>query len=241
MKAGQRRLFVPNAVTAANIAVGFVSLVAASEGRFRLAVYLLMSAILLDMADGILARKLNATSRFGQEMDSLGDALSFCAAPAFLVYQASLRSLEGVGVAITTIYVLAGVFRLARFNLTSDAHEKSRWTTGMPTPIGAGYLMVVALMADELPVAAAGSVVLAMALLMVSRLHLPELQGRGPVTMTLLVGLANYFAVLVWTNWYTVAWWNAWNVVILLAARAELRRRERLEEGPVEAEDLAQV
>ncbi len=139
------------------------------------------------------------------------------------------------------IYVLAGVLRLARFNLTSDAHEKSRWTTGVPTPVGAGYLMVVALMADELPVAAAASVVLAMALLMVSRLHLPELQGRGAVTVTLLIGLANYLAVMVWTNWYTIAWWNLWNGVILLAARAEVRRRQRAEDSPVEAEDLAQV
>lgn len=241
MNADQRRLFVPNSVTAANIAVGFVSLIAASEGRFRLAVYLLMSAIVLDMADGILARKLHATSRFGQEMDSLGDALSFCAAPAFLVYQASLRSLEGVGVWITVVYVLAGVFRLARFNLTSDAHAKSRWTTGVPTPVGAGYLMVVALMADELPVAVAASVVLVMALLMASRFHLPELQGRGPVTVTLFVGLASFLAVLAWTNWYTIAWWNLWNVVILLTARAEVRRQERADEQSVETEDLAQV
>ena len=235
---GERRLlFIPNSVTAANIAVGFLSMLAATEGRFQLAIYLLVCAILLDMMDGIVARKLNATSKFGQEMDSLGDALSFCAGPAFLVYQASLRSLEGLGVTIAVVYVLAGVFRLARFNLTSNEHEKSRWTTGVPTPIGAGYLMAVVLMRDEIPPPAAAAVVLVMAALMMSRWHLPELKGRGFVSVALGVGVLNYFAVVIWPNWYTVAWWNAWNVVIVFAARAEVRRHEQM----LEAEDLAEV
>ena len=75
-----RLFFIPNSVTAANIVVGFVSMLAAADGRFNLAVYLLVCAVLLDMADGLLARKLHVTSKFGQEMDSLSDSLSFCAA-----------------------------------------------------------------------------------------------------------------------------------------------------------------
>jgi CDP-diacylglycerol--serine O-phosphatidyltransferase len=220
------RVFVPNAVTAANIVVGFVSMLAAADGRFKLAVYLLLVAILLDAADGRLARLLNATSKFGQEMDSLSDSLSFCAAPAFLVHQAILQPLGGVGVALTVTYVLAGVYRLARFNLTSDLHEKSRWTTGVPTPIAAGYLMAVVLMRDRVPLLAAASVVLIMAMLMMSRWHLPELKGRGFVPLALVIGIFNYLAVVVWPNWYTVGWWNAWNGVILLAARREERQAE---------------
>jgi CDP-diacylglycerol--serine O-phosphatidyltransferase len=200
------RVFVPNAITAANIIVGFVSMLAAADGRFRLAVYLLVVAILLDAVDGRLARMLNATSKFGQEMDSLSDSLSFCAAPAFLVHQAILQPLRGVGVALTVTYVLAGVYRLARFNLTSDFHEKSRWTTGVPTPIAAGYLMALVLMRDQVPLVAAATVVLIMAILMMSRWHLPELMGRGFVPVALVVGIFNYLAVVVWPNWYTVGW-----------------------------------
>lgn len=220
------RLFVPNAVTAANVVVGFVSMLAAADGRYELAVYLLLIAILLDVADGRLARWLKATSKFGQEMDSLSDALSFCAAPAFLAHQALLGSLRGFGALVSSLYLVAGIYRLARFNLTSNVHAKARKTLGLPTPIGAGYLMVLVLMRDSIPEAAAAAVVLGMAMLMVSRISLPELHGRGPVAVTMLIGVANYLAIMVWPNWYTIAWWNLWNVVILFAARAEDRRLE---------------
>ena len=224
MSPQSRLFFIPNSVTAANIVVGFVSMLAAADGRFKLAVYLLVCAVLLDMSDGLLARKLHVTSKFGQEMDSLSDSLSFCAAPAFLVHQAILQPLGGFGVAVAVAYVLAGVYRLARFNLISDEHEKSRWTTGVPTPAAAGYIMALVLMRDQVPVAAAVTLVLVAAMLMVSRWHLPEFKGSGLVTRLLIIGVFTYFAVVLWPSWYTIGIWNAWNVVILLAARAEARR-----------------
>jgi CDP-diacylglycerol--serine O-phosphatidyltransferase len=157
-------------------------------------------------------------------MDSLSDSMSFCAAPAFLVHQAMLQPLRGFGVAVAVAYVLAGVFRLARFNLISDEHEKSRWTTGVPTPIGAGYIMVLVLMRDQIPVAGAVTLVLVLAMLMMSNWHLPELKGSGLVSRLLLIGMLTFFVVIFWPSWYTIGVWNAWNVVILLAARAEARR-----------------
>jgi CDP-diacylglycerol--serine O-phosphatidyltransferase len=69
-------------------------------------------------------------------MDSFCDALSFCAAPAFLAFEAVLQPLGSAGVAAAVFYLLAGVFRLARFNLTSDVHVKASRTVGVPTPIG---------------------------------------------------------------------------------------------------------
>ena len=62
------------------------------------------------------------------------------------------------------------------------------------------------------------------ALAMVSKWRLPELKGGSVVTLLMGVGVLNYLAVVVWPNWYTVAWWNVWNVTILLAARSEDRR-----------------
>ncbi len=225
------RLVVPNLVTGANIAIGFCSILASASGRFDLAVRLLVIAVFCDMFDGQLARRLGATSRFGQEMDSLSDALSFGAAPAFLVYQASLVELGPWGVAIAVLYLMGGVLRLARFNVTSDVHVKAKKTLGVPIPIAAGYAMAVALMRDRMPAEAAAAVVLAMALLMVSRVRLPQLKGSALVTATLLVGLCNYLAVVAWPNWTTVIWWNLWNVVILVAAWFSERR-----ERPTQAE-----
>jgi CDP-diacylglycerol--serine O-phosphatidyltransferase len=218
------RSFVPNAATAANILAGFLAMLMASAGRYDQAVYLLVAAIILDTLDGRLARLLKATSDFGQQLDSFSDILSFGMAPAFLVYQAVLHRLGWLGVAGSAVYLLAGVYRLARFNLTSDAHSKAPRTLGVPIPIGAGYLMAVALMRDELTPRWALVVVLAMAALMVSRWRLPDLKGVGLVSAMLLVGILNYLAVVFWPSWQTVAWWNVWNVAILLAARREDRR-----------------
>lgn len=218
MEASKKLLFVPNAVTGANIVVGFIAMLAAADGKFRLAVILLMVSILLDLADGRVARMLHATSKFGQEMDSLSDSLSFCAAPAFLVHQAILRPLEGLGVFVAVSFVLAGVFRLARFNLTSDEHEKASQTTGVPTPIAAGYMMALVLMRDHIPAPAAATVVLLFALLMLSRWHLPEVQARGWLGLAFAIGLLNYLVLIARPNWYTVAWWNVWNLVILVVA-----------------------
>jgi CDP-diacylglycerol--serine O-phosphatidyltransferase len=183
-----------------------------------------MLAVLLDLFDGKVARRLNATSKFGQELDSFSDALSFCAAPAFLAYSAVLRSLETGGVVVALVYLLAGVYRLARFNLTTDAHSKARSTIGVPTPVGAGYVMALVLMRDQVSAPIAALVLLTMAGLMVSRFQLPEFRGKGAVTWALMIGILNYFAVVAWPNWYTVGWWNLWNVVILLVAKSEDRR-----------------
>ncbi len=64
---------------------------------------------------------------------------------------------------------------------------------------------------------------------MISRLPLPEMRGRSLVTYAILVGIANYFVVVFRPNWYTVGWWNLWNVVILLVAKGEDRRLEGAE------------
>ncbi len=222
----RRLVFIPNAVTAANVAVGFVAMLAAADGRFELAVYLLFVCIMLDMADGRLARALKVTSKFGQEMDSLSDTVSFCVVPAFLVQRAVLQPLEGVGVAVAVSYTLAGVYRLARFNLTSDEHTKARKTLGAPTPIAAGYIMALVLMREHVPAAAGAAIVLVMGMLMISKIQLPELHGKGLVTRLLLVGLMNYVALLIWPSWYTVIWWNVWNALVLVAAHREDRRLE---------------
>ena len=218
------RWLAPNLITAANISAGFLSMLAAAEGQYKRAVYLLMLAVLLDLFDGKVARRLKVTSKFGQEMDSFSDAVSFCAAPAFLAHTAVLRPLGALGVMVALSYLLAGVLRLARFNLSTDAHAKARSTTGVPTPVGAGYVMALVLMRDEVPVLAAALVLLVMAVLMVSRFPLPEFRGKSAVSLALLIGILNYFAVVLWPNWYTVGWWNLWNVVILLVAKSEDRR-----------------
>jgi len=226
------RFIAPALLTSANMVVGFLAIIAASEQRFSLAVYLLLLAILLDMFDGRVARLLKATTKIGQEMDSFSDALSFCAAPAFLAWQAVLRPLGSAGIALSTLFLMAGVWRLVRFNLTADIHTKATHTLGVPTPVAASYVMALVLMRDSISPTMAAVVILVMALLMISHLRLPELTGKGIVTYALLAGVLNYFAVIFWPNWYTVGWWNLWNAVILIIARAEDRGLKEIESSP---------
>ncbi|MGD9254061.1 MAG: CDP-diacylglycerol--serine O-phosphatidyltransferase [Holophagae bacterium] len=220
------RTLAPNAVTSANIAAGFMAMVAAADGRYELSVYLLVVAILCDVLDGTIARLLGATSEFGQEMDSFSDAISFGVAPAFLVYVAVLRPAGFWGLAVSLIYLLAGVTRLTRFVLTTDAHSKALRTTGAPIPIAAGYVMAAVLMRDSMSVGAVIAVVLVMAVLMISKIRLPNLKGRNLVSAMLLVGIVNYLVVVFWPSWISIGWWNVWNVLILLAARIQDSRFE---------------
>ncbi len=223
-QSSSHRAWVPSVVTAACLATGLVSMVLAAEGRYDAAVYMLILAVVLDILDGRLARWLRATSGFGQQLDSFNDALSFGAAPALLVYLAALRPLGSVGVLVGVAHLLAAVFRLARFNLTTDPHEKSALTCGVPTPISAGVLMVVVLMRDQLPAPAAAGVVLFAALAMISRWVLPAFHGRSVTTAMLVVAMLNFLAIVVWPNWLTVGWWALWNLAIVLVARVRQRR-----------------
>jgi len=220
------RVLAPSAVTSANIAAGFLAMVAAADGRFDLGVYLLVVAILCDVLDGSIARLLGATSEFGQEMDSFSDAVSFGVAPALLVYLAVLRPLGFWGLIVSLIYLLAGVTRLTRFVLTADAHSKEQRTTGAPIPVAASYLMAAVLMRDSMSVEAVSAVVLVMSLLMVSRIRLPSLKGKNAVTAMMLVGIVNYLVMVFNPSWLTIGWWNVWNACILVVAKLQNDRLE---------------
>lgn len=225
------RYLAPNLVTGANIAIGFCSILASSHGRYDFAVYLLVACLFCDMFDGQIARALKATSKFGQQMDSFSDALSFGAAPAFLVYQALLQRLGPSGVAVALVYLMAGVLRLARFNLTTNEHVKDHRTYGLPIPISAGYVMAAVLMREEITPAVAAGLAIVLALLMVSGLRLPQPKRRSIVSWMLFLGIANYLAVVAWPSWRTIGWWNLWNVAILVVAWAEEKRRTQRELG----------
>ncbi len=193
-------------------------MVFAADGQYRVSVYLLLAGITLDTLDGVVARWLKATSKIGQELDSFSDAISAVAAPAFLLYHCLLRDLGWRGMLVSLFYLLCGVFRLARFNLTSDWHQKAGLTTGVPVPITASFIMAMVLMHEEMPTVVVVGVVLGLGLLMVSRVALPNLKGKSLISAMLAVGIVNFYCVVLAPSWYTVGWWTFWNVLILICA-----------------------
>ena len=106
-----------------------------------MAVIFITLAAILDALDGRIARLIKGTSDFGKELDSLTDFVSFGIAPAFIIYFWELNKYGKIGWAITLIYSVCCVLRLARFNLTKFKPEKESWKQnyfeGVPSPIGA--------------------------------------------------------------------------------------------------------
>jgi CDP-diacylglycerol--serine O-phosphatidyltransferase len=135
------RMVVPNFFTVLSLCAGLTAIRMAVEGRFEMAIGLIVVAALLDGVDGRLARALKAQSRFGAELDSLADFVNFGVAPAILVFVWGLGGLpRGFGWIVALVFALAMGLRLARFNSMIDV-EKPKWQanyfTGMPAPAGA--------------------------------------------------------------------------------------------------------
>lgn len=131
----------PSLFTLGNLACGFFSILAASQGQFGRAGWLILIAMVFDMFDGRVARMLGTESNFGVEMDSLADAVSFCAAPAFLMYFMVLQQYPLWGAPIACVYTCFGVLRLAKFNAMAYAGEGSKkYFSGLPTPASAAIL-----------------------------------------------------------------------------------------------------
>ena len=141
------RYLLPNILTLAGVCLGISSIKFSIDGNFNLAVTLILFAAILDALDGRIARLIKGTSEFGKELDSLTDFVSFGIAPVFILYFWELNSYGKLGWAITLIYSVCCVLRLARFNLTKiDETEiwKNNFFEGIPSPAG-GLLILMPL------------------------------------------------------------------------------------------------
>jgi CDP-diacylglycerol--serine O-phosphatidyltransferase len=199
---------LPTLLTLGNAACGFAAIVWASkidgteatEVYFALSGWLIIAAMLFDALDGYVARLSRTASKFGGELDSLCDAISFGVAPAFLLLRLGPGKeprllLHQLMVGIAALYMLCALLRLARFNVENtpepSGHKRFR---GLPSPAAAGCLASLAILRGGELVARSPSVdpalfrtgveltatlgALAVALLMVSRIPYPHLTKR---------------------------------------------------------------
>lgn len=211
-------MLLPNLVTLLGLCAGLTSLRYVVQGSYETAAALIVLAALVDGMDGMLARKLNAASPFGAELDSLSDFVCFGVAPAFFVYHFALNSLGGPGWLLALVFALGACLRLARFNVNRDAPPppggKAHFT-GVPAPAGAmlGLLPVYLALAGwvdsrEWPLAV-GLYAAFVGILMISRLPTPSLKAmRVPRAKALPVLLAvTLYAVALATR--------PWQVLVL--------------------------
>jgi CDP-diacylglycerol--serine O-phosphatidyltransferase len=159
---------LPTLLTLGNGVCGFAAIVCASKiGRgdyaadaanFALSGWLIIAAMIFDGLDGYVARLTKTASKFGGELDSLCDAVSFGVAPAYLLLHlgpgADARGLLARLVpAIAVLYAVCAWLRLARFNVSSNvpdpaAHKRFQ---GLPSPGAAGCLASLGILRGELP------------------------------------------------------------------------------------------
>lgn len=146
---------LPNTVTMLGLAFGVSSLNMAFWGQWKLAFFAIVLAGVFDFLDGKVARLLGVTSRFGMELDSLSDFISFGVSPGFLMYQWTLdpevkiKVMEeiskrseaiGIGWGVVLFMVMCCALRLARFNTMSEEMRPAYWKhffVGVPAPAGA--------------------------------------------------------------------------------------------------------
>lgn len=181
------RVLIPNLVTLLVLAAGLTAIKFAVEGRLEHAVMAIAAAALLDGLDGRLARLLKGASRFGAELDSLADFLSFGCAPGLVLYFWAMNEVSTLGWVAALALAFAAALRLARFNVSAEDTTKPEWTkgffTGVPAPAGAMLaLLPINLYLSGLPKFTGHAMLVSIytvvvAALMVSRL--PTLSGKG--------------------------------------------------------------
>lgn len=134
---------IPSAFTAANIGMGFFSVMASLRGfqllgsanpdlaaataHFDNAAIAIGWALLFDMLDGRIARLTKTTTEIGIQLDSIADVVTFGLAPAVLAYVwgygATLTEgtdLHRLAWFLSFMYLICGAFRLARFNVQAS-------------------------------------------------------------------------------------------------------------------------
>lgn len=210
IKAIPIRAIIPNMVTLLALCSGLTAIRMTIEGRWEIAVYAVLVAAVLDGLDGRIARFLRSTSKFGAELDSLSDFVSFGVAPGILLYGWILNEVRSFGWLAALVFAIAAALRLARFNVASS-EPKPDWQgnffTGVPAPAGALAVLLPVYLdfsGIDIPPVTAPAVtayVIIIAFLMVSRI--PTFSGkklgriRRDLVLPLLVALVVVVGLIV--------------------------------------------
>lgn len=136
-------VFLPHLFTLCNAFFGFCSLVLASQKEWEASAHFIFLAALMDALDGRIARFIGSQTAIGMQLDSLCDVISFCVAPAFLVFCRYGAKFGMLGLLASGIFVLAGLIRLARFSVFPE--QQTLYFFGLPTTMAGCFLAALLL------------------------------------------------------------------------------------------------
>ncbi len=235
------RIF-PNILTLLALCAGLTAIRYALAGKFEQAVMAQIISAVLDGVDGRVARLLRATSKFGQELDSLADGISFGVCPALVLYLWTMNTVGSIGWALCLLYAVCCVLRLARFNTMVGQTDVPPWAhnyfTGVPAPAAAGLAIMPIILwlytendVFRSPVLQ-GAVLLSVAMLMVSRLptfsgkHI-RLKPQWVLPVMIAIGVTSVF--LVSETWATL---SVLGFIYLFAIPVAFVRFRKLKRAP---------
>lgn len=181
---------LPSLFTLANLACGFVSILAAARGDWERAYLFIVFAMIADVLDGAIARLAGASGRFGNELDSLADVVSFGVAPAALLHYRFAFASQWM---IPLLFALAGALRLARFSAATTDRAKVHFV-GLPIPAAAGMAVALVALAGEYrlepPRGAVAAFIVTVSYLMISTFPYPSVRVLDrPKPFRVLAGL----------------------------------------------------
>lgn len=161
---------VPSLFTIANLVFGIMSIIYTMSEQYILSGVMIILCMIMDVLDGKIARKLDASSNFGKELDSLADVVSFGVAPAILVYAQVLVNYKWLGLVVILWFAVAGTLRLARFNVQTT----SGYYQGVPITAAGSLMALLNIISDKIHpmVFLLGTVILGF--LMVSKIRVPK-------------------------------------------------------------------
>jgi len=202
---------VPSMFTLANLLFGIWALVLASRGEFYRASWYIVLAGVMDTLDGRVARMSKTGSRFGAELDSLVDIVSFGVAPAVLVYHLVFASQGGFTWLFSYGFVVCVALRLARYNVSDTGHDPVGAFHGLPSP-AAGMTLATyypftqtEFFQSQLAALPWSQIIIfltmGLSLAMVSTIRYARLPRIGVRTLRGLVGLAVVLTVLAFGIW----------------------------------------
>lgn len=205
-----RMITIADIITVINALIGFLAIMYVIDGFFINAVIFILFAIILDGLDGLTARIIKSKHTFGLFLDAIADTVSFCFAPAVLLYgmfyittETSFTSWLNLLTVLTTFFVAGlGILRLARFITIPN---KKRYFIGLPTPAFAMFIVFLLLpvfklsMYPELIL----PIITLTSLLMISDIYYPKLNSTLALLSGLLVGLV-ILTLIFQINYYEI-------------------------------------
>ncbi|WP_207459483.1 CDP-diacylglycerol--serine O-phosphatidyltransferase [Azospirillum sp. SYSU D00513] len=231
---------LPNVLTVLALCSGLTAIRFAMLERWEPAVVAIVVSAIFDMLDGRIARMLNGQSKFGAELDSLSDVISFGVAPALLLYQWVLQEAGGLGWVAAMAYAVCCALRLARFNSRLGDVDLPPWAfnyfTGVPAPAGAGLALLPLIAGFVAGPEWAGHPALVVpwtmgvGILMVSTLPTFSFKGvRVPTSYVVpgLVGVGLLAASLVSQPWWTLLCVGLVYVISLPFSVMQFRKLQR--------------